>query len=104
MTWHRHDGHGGFEWGGVGPRLSSLALLAVTSIAGAQAPVVSGTVFDSVAGRPLAGATIQLTGAAGAVMGRTASASTVMGRAVTRCATSCRAGTWPVSSTTSSTR
>jgi len=60
-------------------------LLIVSSIAGAQqtgeAAVtgragLSGVVFDSVAGRPLVGATVQVTGAAGAVIGRRASAVT----------------------------
>ena len=37
---------------------------------------MTGIVFDSVAGRPLVGATVQVTGAAGAVVGRTASAVT----------------------------
>jgi hypothetical protein len=37
---------------------------------------LSGVVFDSVAGRPLVGATVQITGAAGGVVGRTASAVT----------------------------
>ena len=49
------------------------------SIAGQVAqgrPSVTGIVFDSVAGRPLVGATVQVTGAAGAVVGRTASAVT----------------------------
>ena len=39
-------------------------------------PSVSGVVFDSVARRPLVGATVQVTGASGAVTGRTASAVT----------------------------
>lgn len=39
-------------------------------------PSVSGVVFDSVAGRPLVAATVQVTGASGPVMGRRASAVT----------------------------
>ena len=54
-------------------------VLPAGSIAG-QAPQarasLTGIVFDSVAGRPLVGATVQITGAAGAVMGRRASAVT----------------------------
>ena len=62
--------------------LRSVLILAVTSllaasVASAQArSSLSGVVFDSVAGRPLVGAAIQITGAAGAVTGRTASAIT----------------------------
>lgn len=52
-----------------------LALLPALAVA-QQRPAVRGFVFDSVAGRPLAGATVQLTGAAGALVGRTASATT----------------------------
>src|SRR5687768_3451105 len=54
-------------------------MLPARSIAGQQPqgrPSITGIVFDSVAGRPLVGATVQVTGAAGAVMGRTASAVT----------------------------
>ena len=54
-------------------------MLPARSIAG-QAPQarpsITGIVFDSVAGRPLVGATVQVTGAAGAVVGRTASGVT----------------------------
>ena len=63
----------------------------VSSIAAAQQPVaggrvsVTGTVFDSVANRPLVGATVQLTGAAGAVVGRAATTTTdTAGRFVVR--------------------
>lgn len=38
--------------------------------------MLTGLVFDSIAGRPLVGATVQITGAAGSVVGRTASAVT----------------------------
>ena len=60
-------------------------LLTVSTIAGAQQPgaggpggqgALSGTVFDSVAGHALVGATVQVTGASGNVMGRRASAIT----------------------------
>ena len=59
-------------------------LLVLSSVAGAQQPGapaagragLSGVVFDSMAGRPLVGATVQITGAAGAVVGRMASAVT----------------------------
>ena len=62
----------------------SVLLIAVVNAAGAAAQTpalqarssVSGVVFDSVAGRPLAGATVQLTGATGPVTGRRASAVT----------------------------
>lgn len=39
-------------------------------------PALSGVVYDSVGRRPLAGAMVQVTGAAGTVIGRTASAVT----------------------------
>jgi hypothetical protein len=65
--------------------------LLVASSAAAQQPAglgrssVSGVVFDSVAGRPLAGAMVQLTGASGTVTGRRASAvSDTAGRYVVR--------------------
>jgi hypothetical protein len=57
-------------------------LLVATTAAAAQQsagqgrPSLSGVVFDSVAGRPLVGATVQVTGAAGEVIGRRASAVT----------------------------
>jgi hypothetical protein len=55
------------------PAVLSLA----ASVASAQGRLsLSGVVFDSVAGRPLVGAMVQVTGAAGAVTGRTASAVT----------------------------
>ena len=53
-----------------------------STLAGAQqpgaagSPGVSGIVYDSVGGRPLVGATVQITGAVGAVVGRRASATT----------------------------
>jgi hypothetical protein len=58
-----------------------LAILLITAAtAGAQQPMagagLTGIVYDSVAGRPLVGATVQITGALGAVVGRTASAIT----------------------------
>ena len=62
--------------------LRCLALLFIaSSIAGAQQSegaraALSGIVFDSVAGRPLVGATVQVTGATGAVVGRSSSAIT----------------------------
>lgn len=46
------------------------------AVAAQERPALTGIVYDSVAGRPLAGATVQLTGATGAVVGRTASATT----------------------------
>lgn len=60
-------------------------VLLTSSIARAQQPgaagqatraVLSGIVFDSVAGQPLVGATVQITGARGSVVGRRASAIT----------------------------
>lgn len=56
----------------------ALVLLAIlTAPAAAQGrPMLAGVVFDSVSGRPLAGAMVQFTGAAGAVAGRRASAVT----------------------------
>ena len=62
-----------------------LLLLVATSSTAAQRPAaqgrpsLSGVVFDSVAGRPLANATVQITGASGAVTGRRASAVTDTG-------------------------
>jgi hypothetical protein len=51
--------------------------LPATAIASAQGRAsLSGVVFDSVAGRPVVGATVQVTGAAGAIVGRSASAIT----------------------------
>lgn len=44
--------------------------------AGQGRPSLSGVVYDSVAGRPLVGATVQVTGATGEVIGRRASAVT----------------------------
>lgn len=53
------------------------ALMMIPAALGAQGrPLLSGIVFDSVAKRPLVGATVQITGAMGAVVGRTASAVT----------------------------
>jgi hypothetical protein len=64
-------------------RIALTLLLLLTTVATGQQPAttagrvsVTGTVFDSVANRPLAGATVQLTGGAGAVVGRSASAVT----------------------------
>lgn len=62
-------------------RRASVLLVVATSAAAQQPaapgrPSLSGVVFDSVAGRPLANATVQITGAAGAVTGRRASAVT----------------------------
>ena len=62
-------------------RRSLILILLVSSIAGAQQPAagratLSGIVFDSVAGRPLVGATVQITGAVGTVVGKSASAIT----------------------------
>jgi hypothetical protein len=55
---------------------AGVSLLTV-SVASAQGrPSLSGVVFDSVAGRPLVGAMVQITGATGAVVGHTASAVT----------------------------
>jgi hypothetical protein len=57
-------------------------LLIVATTAGAQQPSapgrpsLSGVVFDSVAGRPLVAATVQITGAVGAITGRRATAIT----------------------------
>lgn len=66
--------------------LRSLPLLLIaSSVAGAQQPgagaqggrgALTGIVFDSVAGRPLASATVQVTGVRGDVVGRRASAIT----------------------------
>ena len=55
--------------------LATFALPA-ESIPGQGRTSITGVVFDSVAGRPLVGATVQVTGATGAVVGRTASAVT----------------------------
>ena len=61
-------------------RVSLLLTLALPAAAQQPAtqgrPSLSGVVFDSVAGRPLAAATVQITGASGAVTGRRASAIT----------------------------
>jgi hypothetical protein len=60
-------------------------LLVTTTIAGGQQPEgaarvgraeVAGVVYDSVAGRPITGATVQITGVSGAVVGQTTSATT----------------------------
>ncbi len=61
--------------------IADVLLLVATSVAAQQTappaqPSVKGVVFDSVAGRPLVGAMVQVTGASGAVTGRTASAVT----------------------------
>lgn len=61
--------------------LSTLNLVAASllasSVASAQGRAsLSGVVFDSVAGRPVVGATVQVTGATGAIVGRSASAVT----------------------------
>jgi hypothetical protein len=55
-----------------------LALLSIlsTTAAAQSRTTLAGVVFDSVAGRPLVGATVQFTGAAGPVVGRRASAVT----------------------------
>jgi hypothetical protein len=75
-------------------RLSTAFLVLFATTAVAQQPTagagqgrvsVTGVVFDSVAGRPLVGATVQITGAAGAIVGRSASATTdTAGRFVVR--------------------
>ena len=64
-------------------RSTLFVLLLSSSLAAAQQPaaptgavVVTGTVFDSIANRPLVGATVQITGATGAVAGRSVSATT----------------------------
>jgi hypothetical protein len=66
-------------------RLSLTLVLLASSLAEGQQPGVpgqegraalSGVVFDSVAGRPLVGATVQITGVTGSVVGRRASAIT----------------------------
>src|SRR5688572_22912981 len=62
-------------------RFSTLGLLLVSSFAGAQDPgawrgALSGVVYDSVAGRPLTGATVQITGATGPAAGTSVSATT----------------------------
>lgn len=60
-------------------RLTLLPLVALLGgpVAGAQERVaIAGHVFDSLGGRPLAGATVQVTGVAGGVVGRSASAAT----------------------------
>ena len=52
-------------------------VLPAATVAAQQARAsITGVVFDSIAGRALVGATVQVTGAAGAVVGRTASAVT----------------------------
>lgn len=57
--------------------LIPVATLALAQSAAApQRAAVSGIVFDSVGGRPLAGAMVQLTGTSGDIVGRTASAET----------------------------
>ena len=60
-------------------RRSLFLLLVLTSVAGAQQSagrVLTGIVYDSVAGRPLVGASVQVTGATGAVAGKATSAIT----------------------------
>jgi hypothetical protein len=72
--------------------IRAFPLLLLSSIAAAQQPAaatgrvsVTGVVFDSVANRPLVGATVQITGASGEIVGRTASATTdTAGRYVVR--------------------
>lgn len=59
--------------------VSLIPILLVTNIVGAQQPAgqrLSGIVYDSVGGRPLVGATVQITGATGAIAGKAASATT----------------------------
>ena len=63
--------------------IHALPLILVASMAAAQQPAaqqgrvsLTGIVFDSVANRPLVGATVQITGAAGPVVGRAATAVT----------------------------
>jgi carboxypeptidase family protein len=56
--------------------LIAVVALPAASVSAQGRPSVSGVVYDSIAGRPLVGATVQVTGAAGAVVGRTASAVT----------------------------
>jgi hypothetical protein len=55
---------------------AALLLLLASGVSAQGRPSLMGVVFDSVAGRPLVGAMVQITGAAGAVVGRTASAIT----------------------------